>query len=280
MKVIDCVNESINSHPSLYMADNYEESTFEVLHHYFIVLGNGIEWADTGDPKTGGYLTHPVHRESDDEWVRIKDKPYGEEKYELDSRPFFKEDLFYFGEIDQETSSEDFMARKLSEKIVFESELIELKKKYKVCEFSTDYVKGFHTHCILKTGRYLHDGDPYPNFSKRYSCFWEIEPNLIQEDWRLAGIDHLEYWREYFDDEERVKGYHYYKNPESLKKFVIEFYKNKPEKHPDWIQAVRDGYEFPEFDGDNFEEFASLRWKKELKKTKEFISETLERIGL
>ena len=278
MKVTDCVNQSINIHPSLYMVDNYEKSTFEVLHHYFIVLGNGIEWADTYNPKTGGYLTHPVYQESGGERVRTEDKPYGEEKCELDSRPFFKEDLFYFGKIDQENSSAHFMSRELSGNVVFESELRELKKKYKICGSSADYVKGFHTHHSLLTKAHSSRNNPYPNFSKRYSCFWEIEPNLIQEDWRLAGVDHLKYWQKYFNDEERVKGYHYYKNPKSLKEFVTNHY--QPEKHPDWIQAVRENYEFPEFDGTNFEEFASLRWEKELKKTKEFISETIERASL
>ncbi len=280
MKVKDCVNQRINEFPSLYMVDNYEKSTFEVLHHYFIVLGNGIEWADTGDPKTGGYLIHPVNQESGDEWVRIKDRPYGEKKCELDPRPFFKEDLFYFGEIDKETSMDDFMSRKPSEKVVFRSELKELSKKYKICESSADYIESVHTHCILKTGRCSAMDNPYPNFSKRYSCFWEISPELIQEDWRLAGIDHLKYWQVYFDDEERVKGYSYYKNPKSLKKFVIDKYKNQPERYPDWIRAVRVAYEFREFDGEDFEEFASLRWEKNLKDVKEFISETIERISL
>ncbi len=279
MKVKDCVNQSINEYPSLYMADNYEKSTFGVLHHYFIVLGNGIEWADTGDPKTGGYLIHPVNQESDGKWVRIKDRPYGEKKCELDQRPFFKEDLFYFGEIDKEISSSGFISRKPCEKVVFKSELKELSKKYKICEFSTDYIESVHTHCILKIGRCSATDNPYPKFSKRYSCFWEISPELIQEDWRLAGIDHLKYWQVYFADEERVKRYSHYNNPKSLKKFVIYQHKNQPEKYPDWIQAVRDAYEFPKFDGENFEEFASLRWEKDLKAIKEFISETIERIS-
>ena len=39
---------------------------------------------------------------------------------------------------------------------------------------------------------------PYPNFDKEYSCLWEIEPDLIQVDWKNAAIEHLEYWKTYF----------------------------------------------------------------------------------
>ena len=278
MKVVDHVNQAINTYPSLYMLDNYENSTFAVLHHCLIVLGNGIEWADTGNPKTGGYLVQPRYRKLHDDWMRIKDKPYGKEKCELDPRAF-KEKTFYFEEIDTDRSDTLFLIGKSNFKTVFESDLKELKEKYKVCESHVDYVPGFHTHWYFPINLYDARKNPYPNFQKKYSCFWEIEPGLIQEDWRVAGIEHLKFWQEYFNDPKRVKGYYRYKNLKELKKYIIEYYRDKPDKHPNWIQDVRDGYEIQEFDGENFEEFTSIRWDKELKNTKEFLSETLRRIS-
>jgi len=279
MKVIDHINQAINNYPSLYIYDTYEDSAFAVLHHCFIVLGNGIEWAYTGDPKTEGYLVQPRHRRLHDDWVRIKDKPYGKEKCELDPRTF-KEKIYYFEEIDTEHSREGWVFGKSGEfKVVFESALEDLKKKYKVCNDSGEYIPGVHTHFYHPTRTEgLKRTDPYPNFQKKYSCFWEIEPELIQEDWLLAGLEHLRYWQAYFNDEERVKGYYRYKDRRSLKEYIIKYYKDNPEKHPNWIQDVRDGYEIQEFDGENFEVFATIRWEKELKDTKDFLSETIERL--
>ena len=280
MKVIDHVNRAINSYPTLYMYDTYEDSKFAVMHHCYFVLGNGMEWANTGNPKTGGYMVSPQYKKVRDEWVRKKDKPYGREKCELDPIAF-KEKVFYFEEINKEASKRHGMAvitgaQSIS---VFESDLVDLKKKFKVCDKEDEYIPDFHTHYYFEA-RSNGKGmvDPYPYFEKTHSPFWEIEPELIQEDWRIAGVEQLKFWQEYFNDEERVKSYHYYKNPDSLEVYIIKYYKNKPDIHPNWIQDVRDGYEVPEFDGENFEELADIRWQKDLKKTKEFISETLERI--
>jgi len=279
MKVIDHVNQSISKYPSLFMVNNYEDSKFAVLHQDFIVLGNGMEWAYTPDPKDGGYLTHPIMKETEDgEWVRLYDEPYGKEKCELDPR-VFKEKIFYFEEIDVKLAEEGYVFGATSGNVVFESELEELKKKHKACTGRKDYVRGFHTHFYFPCGKtYDQKKDPYPNFSKRYSCFWEIDPKLIKEDWRLAGIEHLKYWQDYFDDPERVKSYHYYKNPKSFKKWVVSRYKERPEQYPDWVEAVRKDYRLPKFDGNNFEEMSEIRWERELKKTKEFLSETIERL--
>ena len=281
MKVIDCVNMNINAYPSLYMLRNYEESTFAVLHHYFIVLGNNIKWSYTNDPKTGGYLTNPKHKEIHGEWVRIKDKPYGKEKHKIDPRAF-KEKIFYFVEIDTGRSGEGFItSSKLYKcKIIFESDLKELKKRYRICESHIDYVHGFHTHHYYPVNMRSLIDNPYPNFSKRFSCFWDIDPRFIQDDWRLAGINHLKHWQKYFSDKERVKGYHYYKDPAGLKKFITERYMNNNKKYPHWVQHVRDNYKFQAFDGNNFEELANTRWEIEIRKTKKFLSDTLERITI
>lgn len=285
MKVIDYINLSINAYPALDMLENYEESSFNVLHHSFIVLGNGVEWANTGDPKTSGYLVYPRYKEVKGECIRIKDKPYGEEKHELDPR-IFKEDLFYFYEIDFERSEKGFLFGTKSTTL-FKSEMDALRKKYMaekcfdtVCDNKREYIHGFHTHYCSPVPKYSSRENPYPNFSKRYSCFWDTDPKLIQEDWRLAGIEHLEYWQKYFNDDERVKGYQHYKNSKSLEKWITTLYINNTKKSPDWIQSVRDDYGVQGFNGDNFEELATIRWEKDLQKTKAFLSGTIQRITI
>jgi len=281
MKVIDCINKNINDWPSLYLMDNYEDSAFNVLHHYFIVLGNGVEWADTGDLKTGGYLVEPIARRVGDEWERMKDSPYGEEKHELDFRAF-KEKIYWVRVIDHATTKElEILMPDMNDvdntKAMYESELIKLVKKgLAISKYS--HLTHESLYYFSEISKHRSREKPYPNFKKEYSCFWEIEPHLIQKDWRLAGIGHLKYWRNYFNAPERVKNYHYYKNPKSLKEWITSHYKNKPEKYPDWIQTVRDNYEYQRFNGENFGEMSEIRWEKELSRTKMFISETIERL--
>ena len=55
MKVKDYISKSIQEYPSLYKAATYEESKLLVMNHVFFTNGNGIEFAETENPKEGGY---------------------------------------------------------------------------------------------------------------------------------------------------------------------------------------------------------------------------------
>lgn len=225
MYVKDYIAKNINEYPLLYRFETYEKSAFAVLHHVFIVLGNGMEWADTEDPNKGGYITEPQYDENDDgDYTRIKDAPYGEEKHTLVDPEF----------------GEDGRAYKLA-------------KLFK------------------RTYDTVYDA-PYPNFRREYSLFWEIDPKLIKPDWRQAAIEHLKHWEIYFNDPERFKYWSNYKNTKSCKEYVENYYKDKK---PNWIEAVRCDYKFPDFDGVNYEEMEEHRWQKRLSGAKQFIADTL-----
>lgn len=212
MTIIDTVNQSLTKYPSLYVKDTWEDTKFDVLHHYFIILGNGIEWAYTKNPKHGGYLTDPSHYKKNGEWERKYDLPYGKEKFELNPL-FFNEEIYDVYKNERRDTGFNFPDLKSRKQFppLFQSELNKILGKYveaysrtqQIYEYVIVPCKDHDTSTARK--------DPYPNFQKQYSCFWEIEPELIKEDWRLEGIKHLEYWQEYFNDAERVKGFFYYK---------------------------------------------------------------------
>lgn len=220
MRVIDTVNKHLTAYPSLYLRKTWEESKFEILHHMFVVLGNGVEWAHTKDPHKGGYLTDPQSYKSGGEWKRKYDLPYGKETFKLNPK-LFTEEIYEFGPI------------------------------------STN--------------------NPYPNFQKEYSCFWEPGFKYIQDDWRQAGYEHLLYWKNYFADDANTVDYHYrYKA-----KTVQEVIKNAKEgaKGGNWVAYLRKQWEWPTFDPNaNDDTNAADHWADEKKKTLNFLDETLVRL--
>lgn len=284
MKVIDAVNLSIANYPTLYLAPTYEESKRAVLHHLFIVLGNGIEWANTKDPKKGGYLTSPEYRRmKNDEYKRKIDRPYGKEKHPLDPR-FFTENCYEFAPIDTKLSpifkvlgAWRDLNRNEKDEILFEQEL-STRKDWVLCG-TKDYpdTTKYVAELIDKKVR---DRDPYPNFSKQYSCFWEPGVEYIQPDWLDAAIEHLEYWVTYFNDDKRSEEYHYRYNANTIKD-VIKLAKEQAEKvGKDWVTVLHKEWEWPSFDpAKTNKENANDHWyNKELPKTTKFLKETLEKL--
>lgn len=308
MTVTDTVNKHLAAYPSLYLCPTWEQSRFAVLHHMFIVLGNGIKWAHTKDPKKGGYLTDPISYKRHSEWVRRLDRPYGQEKCVIDPR-FFTEKVYEIKTVDREASrligawgkrdyNEDRPLTfesdlKMTDKMVFEQRRL-LKRHIKVvCPIEVNDKRNAH---------------PYPNFSREYSCFWRIDAPLIQDDWRQAGIDHLLHWQAYFNDPERVKGYSYYPKPDdhhqSYKTCIEQQYGQKPEvsapnsrdranditaifngymppsivEKDTWIDKVRKDYEYPAFDGTNYQQMAADMWAAHLTECRQFIADTIARL--
>lgn len=291
MKVEDAVNESITNYPSLYISNrrDYAQAKFDVLHHFFIVLGNGIEWAYTKDPKKGGYLTHPKYYRKNG-WTRKYDLPYGKEKFPLDER-FFKEDVYQIM-----TPSHEFKAFMntgdyKSKKHLFASELHTLEGKT-VEANSSPYdpeavwvIDNLSAEDEWRKDLMKKERKPYPNFQKRYSCFWEIDPVLIQDDWRQEGILHLQHWLAYFKDDERIKGFdHQYPSAKMIKdqeEHILKHYTKVQGKvlEPDeFVAHIQKVYEWPDFDGSNYSDMVWYRFHKTRKEYIEFIEETLVHI--
>jgi hypothetical protein len=302
MRIEDYVAKSINDHPFLYYGPSYERAKFSVLHQAFIVLGNGLGWAHTEIPSEGGYLTEGTfYKDDEDEWVRGYDPAYGTVTVELDSR-FWKEEMYCLSKIKsafQESEWGTFVTPDIhTTENLFESEVKSrgiLQKPHvfidcldAVCGVVSEkeYDSSIHTHILRKIDRTrkteIKNYNPYSNFSKRFSCFWEIEPALIQEDWLVEGVAHLKHWEKYFSDPERYKYYPGFSTTEEFKAYIEECIM---ERHPEsWIDQIRSedgehGYGFKGFDGKNYEQLTELKNYQTLEKARRFINETLKRLG-
>lgn len=295
MKIDDFVASAISNWPLLYLKKDYSASKFSVLHHAFITLGNGMEWADTGNPETGGYLVDPKysHFEETDEYVRVKDPDYGAVTFKLDDR-FWKEEVWDVAAIDFDfidrlkRDLDDYKPDKPIPKIgrcitAFASDILPTPYLWQPgMVFDSEK----HTHMaepLWAPGEDNERENPYPYFEKRHSCFWEIDPSLIQKDWLEDGIGHLEYWVKYFNDPERYSKYHYIITAEELRKYIEDegsFGELRKTDREKWLQRVRsdDGYGFKEFNGKNYEEMAEYRNTREIRKCREFLSDTLARL--
>ena len=102
MKIKDFISRSIQNYPTLYKSDNYFNSKLKVLSHIFFSIGNGYEVAETNTPEEGGYVVEPKckrNKETDD-WDRIKDKPYGKDKYKKLPKDYFESVMYYVSGIE------------------------------------------------------------------------------------------------------------------------------------------------------------------------------------
>jgi hypothetical protein len=214
MKVEEAVYESLIKYPSLYAFKDYEKSKFAVLHHCFIVLGNGIEWAYTKNPKDAGYLTALEYKYSkrNDEYTQLYNKPYNKSGIVIDKKLLNRactEELYYVW-------SKDLKDFKKKHPNVWESELDTVD----LTEWQVQPCRNYNL--MQDQGTYPYD-QPYPNFQKEYSCFWEDGVEFIQDDWRKAAIEHLDYWRKWHQDYDKLllnaqnPVSHYY-TPESIER--------------------------------------------------------------
>lgn len=81
MKLNDYIHQMIVKYPRLYAGNSFEESKIQILDQLFLTLGNGLHWAKTDSPKTGGYLTERRYKRKQGEWETLPDLPYGKEKF-------------------------------------------------------------------------------------------------------------------------------------------------------------------------------------------------------
>lgn len=94
MRLIDYINKSINEYSELYDCPDFFSSKRRILDHIFGVLGNGLEWAKTVDPKKGGYICSPTYKQTKDgNHIRKFDKNYGDKTFPPPKK--YKEDPDY-----------------------------------------------------------------------------------------------------------------------------------------------------------------------------------------
>jgi len=307
----DTVNASIERYPTLYLRDTWEKSAFDVAHHYFVVLGNGLEWANTKDPSKGGYLIYPRNHRRNGDWQRNIDPPYRHRsRIRLDWNIFDPNMKKYsISRIDHEASEEckSYIREKRDRsrnhvrKLYTEKEMVavfDLNKTLILDEkdLFLRYNKELHKDYTWVAERISEkediarqsreEGGPYPNFDKKYSCFWEINSSLIKPDWKEAGLAHLRFWKTWFDDESNHKKYSYCPyNPRNQRGDTIEERIRK--YHPEYLELPRDEfvrkiqteYKCPIFNGYNWDDLISYNWRKHLAEVKTYLTETINRLS-
>lgn len=292
MTVNDTIKKSFFNYPTLYMGSNIDDIKRSVLHHYLIVLGNGIEWANTKDKKKGGYLTEPNHHNR----KRTYDKPYGKEKIAENIEDYISPNVAHeLIEIDHDDTKKFMGLFGSRRKSVYISQKLRGEEKLKKTIFIESEYHLLPPNTMMPGDKYsekykyalrefkdLTRGSretPYPNFSEQYSCFYEPGVEYIQDDWREESIKHLEYWEQYFQDEERIKTFSDYPKKgqddilKILKKQILE--ENKDENY------VFKNYGFRKFDLNDpiaFEMAKVEKFNRNRKEMMEFIEKTIYKL--
>lgn len=209
MKIKDYISKSLQEYPSLCKDVDYEKSKIKILNRIFFTIGNGLEMADTVDPKQGGYVVDPAYKkDKHDEWQRQKDKPYGKEKYKPLPENFFEQDVYYvYGSTNRgkvlyrkDKYGEEnihFMFPK-NEKQIFGPELYKAES--------------------------LHEFHPYP-FSKGFSIACDVfyQDLFLQEDWMQELIILCRRTLEFFLDENQIKNDVYYPDEKRVNRELRQF---------------------------------------------------------
>jgi len=209
MKIKDFISRSIQTYPTLYKCDNYYNSKLKVLNQIFFTIGNGYEVAETKIPEEGGYVVEEKYKRNKktDDYIRIKDKPYGKEKYkELPTD--------YFDTIIYKVSS-----LKSPIEVINNGEDNVYYRYDKDIEDCEDFYKP-KLRKIISNYPFI----PYP-FSKNYSliCDMYYKNEFMQQDWIDESIILCKETLKYFLNEELYKKNSYYPTEKSIKSDLNQF---------------------------------------------------------
>lgn len=288
---------AIQEHPTLYAKDTEDSSKFSAAHQAFVVLGNGMEWAQhiakSGKVTELGYLTHPRYKRArEDSYRRLPDPPYGQPAYTQGDqwKSCIGVDFWSWGIMDDKPGASvgaspnkaDIPERYNPDELIALRQSIRKlrgespnKVKSLIHRMSSLMSNSAQLYKLNETykedGRTLHmrkhREHPYPNFSKQYLPAWELEPTLMQSDWRLAMLEHYRYWRTYFDGPD----------PKCHVATAKEYGKH-------WkgleVADVRARWEVPVWNGNNLKEAQEYLRTKYLNEVKVVLDETIARLDI
>lgn len=208
MKIKDFISRSIQEYPLLYKNIDYEKSKLKVLSHIFFTNGNGMEMAKTDNEKEGGYVVNPKYKKDKfGDYIRVKDKPYGKDKFKAIPDSYFDDIVYYVSSMDRplevtyKKGGEDkiyFRYDKKVEEGVFKPSLYEAKS-----------TRSFSPYPISK------------GFCIALNIFFD---NLfLQDDWIQELIILSEETLKYFKDENRYIENCYYPTETKIKSDVKRF---------------------------------------------------------
>lgn len=186
---------------------DYEKSKLKVLCHIFFTIGNGLEMAETDNPNEGGYVVEPKYKKDKKtgDWIRVKDKPYGKEKYKPIPTGYF-ESIVYYAHANYKPIETLYRKGKYGEDKIF---------------FRYDKKEGIELNQPqLYKAESLHPFSPYP-FSKDFSIVCDVFYNdiFLQDDWMQELVALCKRTLEYFNDENQYKKHIYYPTKQDLKSF-------------------------------------------------------------
>lgn len=206
MKIKDFISKYIQTYPSLFKSNNYEESKLKVLNHAFFVIGNGIELSETENPKEGGYLVSPKYREDKKTGnrIRIVDIPYGLEKFDDIPSDYFETHIFGI--------------LSLHNPLEIKTNKCNMGGYDCIIRFDKETVKNDFFYPTLYEIINDKPFTPYP-FSVDFSFVCKIfyKQIFIQEDWMNELVILCKRTLDFFEDNDQVKNDTCYPNDNKIK---------------------------------------------------------------
>lgn len=231
MKIADYISKSIQEYPSLYKDIDYEKSKLHVLDHIFFTVGNGLDMAETENDLDGGYIVDPIFEKNrNDDWIRVKDKPYGEETYKKIPDDYFDSIIYYVNSTEKPIDI-NVIKKPFSKDDI----LIRYNKK----------VDSFFSEPKLFKAENKNPFSPYP-ISKNCSIACEIyDKNLfLQKDWIDELVFLCEKTLEYFNDESQYINNTYYPNEFKINKTLNSLKKKLEESGLDGLNHLQEIWGF------------------------------------
>lgn len=247
MKIKDYISKSIQTYPSLFKSNNYEESKLKVLNQIFFVIGNGMEMAWTENPAEGGYVTEPKMKKDrkKDEWVRIYDKPYGKEKFKPIPDSYFEDVVFY---VSSESSALEILTNCGGYRFLARFDKQTAVNKY----FSPRLVEAKADDAFY----------PYP-FSKGNSIACDVFYNklFLQDDWKEELFFLCRRTLQFFEDEEQLKNDFYFPNEKRINRDIRHFNEVFSKEGSVGVQRLRKLWDYDYLDiVPTYEEIKTKKW--------------------
>jgi hypothetical protein len=222
MKIKDYISRSIQEYPSMYKDVDYEKSKLKVLNHIFFVIGNGLEFARTENPKEGGYICDRSGKNN---------KPYGKEKYKKIPKDYFESVIYYV------YASE------------YPLEVITKKSRYpggKTYYRYRNSVDSPMREPRLYKAECLGPFSPYP-ISEGHSLISEVfyKGAFIQEDWLEEAVFLCERTLPYFKNHDEYSGNPYYPSESRIKKDLKYFEDTFADKGEKGVADLRKTWGYP-----------------------------------
>jgi len=247
MKIKDYISRSIQSYPTLYKCDSYYESKLRVLNHIFFTNGNGLEVAETENSEDGGYVVEPKYKMDikTDNWNRIKDKPYGKEKYKELSKDYFDSIIYQVCGLESPIE----VINNGGDNVYYRYD-----KKIK------DREDFYHPRLveIIKDNSF----SPYP-FSKNFCIICDVYYNnlFMQPDWIEESIILCKETLKYFFNEELYKKDVCYPTENSIKRDFNHFQEREKEGGSNSIKELRKIWGYKDSDVcPDIEEIKNHKW--------------------